>query len=83
MEQLHSVLETFLAFFFFIFNFRPKVRISQRLWPLIAGYFWQFSKCSHFSNISSFLEPFCIEQLQCAVDMFLTCFFAILNFDPK
>ena len=26
--------------------------------PLHCGHFWPFSKCSHFSNISCFFEPF-------------------------
>ena len=44
--------------YLWIFNFWPKVTILQSLWPLLGGHFWQFSKSSHFSNISSFLEPF-------------------------
>ena len=51
---------------------------------VLGGHFWQFSKCSHFSNISSFFAPFfCIEQLQCVVETFLACFYAFWIFDPK
>ena len=46
------------SMFLCIFNFKPKVTILQSLQPLLGGHFWQFSKCSHFSNISCFLEPF-------------------------
>ena len=71
------------SMFFCILNFWPKVRILQRLLPLVGGHFWQYSKCSLFSNISCFLEPFfCIEQLQCVVETFLAFFFAFVIFDP-
>ena len=84
IEKLQCVVETFLACFFCIFNFWPKVTILQRLKPLLGGHFWQVSKCSHVSNISCFFEAvFCIEQLQCVVETFLACFFAFLIFDPK
>ena len=49
---------------FRIFNFWPELTTLQRLWPLHSGHFCQFSKWSHFSNISFFLEPvFCIKQV--------------------
>ena len=35
-------------------KFWPKVTILPGLQPLRRGQFWQFSKCSHFSNISYF-----------------------------
>ena len=51
---------------------------------MLGGHFWQFWKCSYFSNISCFLEAFfCIEQLQCVVETFLACLYAFLIFDPK
>ena len=53
IEQLMCVRNVF-SMFLCIFNFWPKVTI----FPLLGGHFWQFSKCSHFSNISCFLEPF-------------------------
>ena len=72
------------SMFLCIFNFWPKVTVLQSLYPFLGGRFWQFSKCSHFSNISWFLEPFfCIEQPQCVVETFLACFYAFLIFDPK
>ena len=38
---------------------------------LHCGHFWPFSKCSHFSNISCFLEQFfCIEQSNVFVENF-------------
>ena len=53
--------------------------IAFAWWPCLAIF-----KCSHFSNISCFFEPFfCIEQLQCVVETFLACFYAFLIFDPK
>ena len=70
---------------FCIFNFWFKVTILRRLWPLHAcGLFGQFSKWSHFSNVSCFFRAvFCIEQLQCLVETFLAYFFTFLIFDPK
>ena len=55
------------------------MRILQRLLPLVGGHFWQFSKCSHFSNIRCFLEPFfCIEQLHGVVETFLAFWLAAI-----
>ena len=45
-------------FFFVNFNCSPKLTILQRLKPLHSAHFCQFSKSSHFSNISCFFEPF-------------------------
>ena len=44
--------------FLCILNFWAKVTILQSLYPLLDGHFCQFSKCSHFANISCFMEPF-------------------------
>ena len=41
-----------------IFNFWPKVRILKRLQPLLGAHFSQFSKWSHFLNISFFSSLF-------------------------
>ena len=41
-----------------IFNFWPKLTMSQRLQPLPRGQLWPFSKCSPFSNIRCFFERF-------------------------
>ena len=41
----------------------------------LCGHFWPFSKCSHFSNISSFLEPvFAVNNSNVFVEMFFACF---------
>ena len=57
IEQLQCVVETFLACFYAFLILDP-VTILQSLQPLLGGHFWQFSKWSHFWNISCFLEPF-------------------------
>ena len=46
------------SMFFCIFNIWPKVRILQGLYPSLGGHFCQFTKCSYFSNLSCFWEPF-------------------------
>ena len=48
-------------------------------WPLLAIF-----KMLSFFQFWLFLRAvFCIEQLQCAVETFLACFYAFLIFDPK
>ena len=43
--------------------------------PLHCGHFWPFLKCSHFSNISCFFEPFFAENNSNEfVETFLACF---------
>ena len=43
--------------------------------PLHCSYFLSFSKCSHFSNISCFLEPFFAQNnLNVFLDTFQACF---------
>ena len=82
IEQLQCVVETFLACFYTFLIFDPKWRFCKVYIKAFA--WWQFSKCSHFSNISCFFKPFfCTEQLQCVVETFLACFYAFLIFDPK
>ena len=72
------------SMFLCIFNFWPKVTFFPSLYPLLGGHFWQFLKCSHFSNISCFFGAvFCIDKPQCVVETFLACFYAFLIFDPK
>ena len=80
IEQLQCVVETFLAYFYSLFNFSLKVTILQNLQPLLGGHFWQFSKCSQFSNISCFLEPIfaqnnCNKLQKCFQHVFMHFYF--------
>ena len=55
IEQLQCVVETFFACFYACLIFDPSDDFAR---SLLGGHFWQFSKCSHFSNIRCFLKPF-------------------------
>ena len=49
--------------------------------PLHCGHFWPFLKCSHFSNISCFLDPFFLQNnFNVFVETFFRMFQAILFF---
>ena len=69
--------------FYIFFIFDPK-------WPFCKGYsiclmafFANFQNAFFFRILAVFSSRFCIEQLQCLLETFLACFFAILIFDPK
>ena len=60
---------------FCIFNFSSKLSILHGSQPLHCGHFRPFSKCSHFSNISFFLEPFFAQNnFNRAIETFFACF---------
>ena len=64
---------------FLHFWYLTRLIILQRLWPLLRGHLCQFSKWSHFSNISCLLERFFAQNnSQWFVEWILTCFFLIL-----
>ena len=70
--------------FFFHFSFFTQSddfakAIAFAWWPFLAI----FKILSFFEYKLLFRAVFCIEQLQCVVEMFLACFFAFLIFDPK
>ena len=49
--------------------------ILQSLQPLHGGHFCQYSKCSHFSNFSCFIERFSAYNNDIvSVDSFFICF---------
>ena len=57
------------------FIFWPKLSILHGLQPLHCGHFEPVSKCSHFSNISSFLERFFAwNNSNVFVETFFACF---------
>ena len=67
----------------YVFNFRPKLTILQRLQPLNSRQFQPFSKSCHFSNISYFLEPsFAQNNSSVLLESFFACF-VYFNLRPK
>ena len=56
-KNSNVLLKTFFTPFL-EFNFWPKLRILQRLYPIHCGQFWWSSKSCHFLNIRCFLKPF-------------------------
>ena len=60
---------------FCIFNFCSKLSILHGLQPLHCGHLWQFSKCSHFLNITCFSEPFFAQNnFNVCIETFFACF---------
>ena len=53
--------------------------IAFAWWPFLAI----FKMLSFFQYELFLRDVFCIEQLQCVVELFLACFYAFLIFEPK
>ena len=83
IEQFQSVVETFLACFSVFSIFDPKWKFWKSYSFCLVAVFGNFKHPLIFRILVPFWSPFCIEQLQCVVKTFLSCFFAFLIFDPK
>ena len=82
-EQLQCVVETFLACFYAFLIFDPKWQFCKVYSLCLVAIFGHFQNALIFPILALFWSRFCIEQLQCVVETYLACFYAILIFDPK
>ena len=83
IEQLHCVVETFLACFCAFLIFDPKWRFCKVYSLCLVAIFGNFQNALIFPILDVFGAVSCIEQLQCVVETFLACFYAFLIFDAK
>ena len=84
IEQLECVCRNVFRLFLAYLIFNPNYPFCMGYSLCIADIFGHFAKCSHFSNISCFLEPFfCIEQLECVCRNVFRMFLAYLIFNPN
>ena len=75
-----NVFRMFLCIFNFLTQSDDFAKsIAFALWPFLAI----LKMLSFFQYWLFFGAVFCIEQLQCVVETFLACFYALLIFDPK
>ena len=75
MEQLHSVVETFLACFFAFLIFETKCGFCKGYSVCLVAIFGTFQDALNFLLVAVFWSRFfCIEQLQCVLKSFLACF---------